>query len=170
MPTYTRPWSARLSTPGACAALLAAFLLEAAIRLYHLTLPLGPGFDGWLAALYGGGARNLAQLGFFELRLLPHLTSGPLTFGEVMPQVHHPPFVWSAVALVFRSVGVSEWSARLLPSLATCTTLGLLYLLTRQIATAQVAAGAALAFAALPMTGLYGGLVNFEPFVLPSST
>jgi len=156
--------------PAARLVLIAAFLLEAAIRTYHLTLPFGPGFDGWLGALYGGGARNLARSGFVEMRLMPHLASGPLTFGEVMPQTHHPPFVWSPVAVVFRTFGVSEWSARLLPSLATFATLGLLYLLVRRIAPARVAAAAALAFAALPMTGLYGGLVNFEPFVLTLTT
>ena len=163
------PPAAPTRDPVALATLLAAFALALATRLYNLAAPFGYGYDGWLGAMYGNAARNLARNGFAAMRFVATLDAGPVKFGDVQPHLHHPPLVWNLEALVLRVFGVSdvsEWSLRLLPSIAFLVALGLAYAIARRLSTPRIGALAALALAALPMTGVYGGLVNYEPFVL----
>lgn len=150
--------------------LTSALLLGVATRMYNLDAPFGAGFDGWLGAMYGEAARNLLRSGVVALRGLPHFASGPLRYGELMPHLHHPPLLSMIIALSFRAFGVSDWSARLPPALAYLGALGVFFALVRRIATPRLAGAATLALAALPMAGIYGGLVNFESFVLLAVT
>ncbi len=157
---------ARPVDPVAAALLAAALALGAATRAYNLASPFGADFDGWLAAMYGAAGRNFAREGFVALRFAPHIANGPVRFGDVDPFVHHPPFLSIVLGLSFRAFGVSEWAARLPSALAYLGGIVAFFLLVRRLCGARVAALAAFALAALPMTGIFGGLVNFEPFVL----
>jgi hypothetical protein len=146
--------------------LLAALALGAATRTYNLQSPFGQGFDGWLGAMYGQAGRNFDRHGFAEMRFVQHLVSGPLAFGETPPHLHHPPTFPLLVGLSMRAFGVSEASARLVSFAAYIATLLLLFDIVRRLATARLAALATLTMAALPMTGVWGGLVDFPPLTL----
>src|SRR5206468_1037892 len=58
---------------------------------------------------------------------------------------------------------------RLLPALASLLAIALFFTIVRRVAGRRLAGLAALALAAMPMVGVYGGLVNYEPFVLAAT-
>jgi hypothetical protein len=156
---------ARRVDPIAALFLGAAIGLGAATRGFHLLAPFGADFDGWLGAMYGSTARNLARAGFRELHFLPHTGNGPLRFGDVTPFLHHPPFLSNLLGLSYRLFGVSEGSTRLFPALAYLAGIVVFFFVARRLLGSRFGALAAFVFAALPMTAIFGGLVNFEPFV-----
>lgn len=143
-----------------------ALALGGATRAYNIAAPFGYGFDGWLGGMYGQAARNFARHGLIEMRLAPVMEGGPLAWGDVAPHLHHPPLVPVIFGLAVRALGVSEWALRLPSTIATLASIALVFAIGRRVANEPAGAWAALAFAALPMTAIYGGLVNFEPIVL----
>jgi 4-amino-4-deoxy-L-arabinose transferase-like glycosyltransferase len=143
-----------------------ALALGVATRAYNLAAPFGYGFDGWLGAMHASAARHLARDGFFRLRLLPYLAPGPLAPGDLMPHVHHPPLLHVLEGLAVRALGVHEWALRLVPAAFYLASIALVFALARRLAGPLAGGLAALVFAALPMTGVHGGLVNYEPLVL----
>jgi hypothetical protein len=145
---------------------VAAFALAGAARVAQLGQPFGYGFDGWVGAVFGNAARHYVRDGFGALRLAPYLDPGPRDPGRDAPYLHHPPTVPLIAGLSVSVGGLSEEVLRLGPSLAMLLSVWLLFRIGRRELGPRHGALAALAFAALPMTIVFGGIVNFEPWVL----
>ncbi|RME71506.1 MAG: hypothetical protein D6776_10105 [Planctomycetota bacterium] len=146
-----------------------ALLLALGSRGIQLGQPFGYGFDGWLGAMHGNAARHFAREGFVRLRFAPYLEPGPVDPARDRPHLHHPPTVLWIAGLSVRAAGVREPVLRLAPSLATLAALGLCGALAAAHAGALAGALAALVFACLPMMIIFGGIVNYEPWVLAAS-
>ncbi len=156
---------ARRFDPVAALGVGAALAAAAAARLYQIGAPFAYGFDGYAGAAFTIAARNFARVGFLELQFAPRIAAGPVP-GESAPYLNHPPTIWYFLGVAIAALGDAEWLARLIPSLATLAATALLFAIGRRLGGARLGAAAAFAFAALPMVGIYGGIVNYEPVVL----
>ena len=91
---------------------------------------------------------------------------GPLPIPSAGYYLHHPPLLHLGVAAMFSLFGEHEWAARMLPTGCSLASAVLLWLLVSSCLGTRTATFCTAVFASLPMTLLYGTMVNFEPVVL----
>jgi 4-amino-4-deoxy-L-arabinose transferase-like glycosyltransferase len=138
-------------------ALLVAGLL---LRLGDFTEPWTSA--GWqqVGAVISVEARNFHEQGWWTLRFAPALDVAPPPDGHWDFYMHHPPGLALLVSLSFALFGVAEWSARLVPVVASLLELLAIWALTRRLFGRRAALVAAALCATLPATAFYGSLVD----------
>lgn len=142
-------------------ALLAALLgVALVLRLGDFTEPWTSA--GWqqVGALISVEARNYAEHGWWTLRFAPALDLAPPRDGNWDFYMHHPPGLALLISLSFKLFGIAEWSARLVPVLASLLELAAIWALTRRLFGRAEALVAAALCAAIPATAFYGSLVD----------
>ncbi|MEO0836653.1 MAG: glycosyltransferase family 39 protein [Cyanobacteria bacterium J06642_3] len=114
-------------------------LLLAAVILYTFGLGDLPLRD-WDEGIVAGVARNIWRADPDSLTwLFP-----TINYGE--PYWNKPPLIHSLIALIYGLFGVSEWSTRIVPALLSAASVGLIYLIGREIF-------------AKPLTAIFSALV-----------
>ena len=119
--------------------------------------------DNWYGAVYAQAAHNNLRAGLHAAGVPATLYFGPLPIPADAYYVHHPTLLPVLVTASFAAFGEAEWSARLVPVVASLTSLVVLWLLLRSAVGPRAATLCAAVFAALPMELHYGDMVDFEP-------
>jgi len=141
--------SARPERVVVLAALLALVVAGSWLRAHEWSDPWAGMHRAWGGAVYANMARNLLRYDVADTRLGLIASTGRVDPSDFEFYYHHPPLnVW-ALALSFRALGVSEWSARSVPLAASILSIWLIYCLTAELYSrrAGLAAAALLAFA-----------------------
>ncbi len=138
------------------AVLLAALFLLA----YQITLPYGKLLEHGTLEIR---ARNFLQEGFLPLRFLPtrNLIGGRPNF-----YLNHPPLFVNFLALVLKTLGDSELSARTSVIIFSLGSVFLLYLIVLRETSVKSALWTALLAVLFPVFFYYGRVVNYEPAAL----
>ena len=121
--------------------------------------------DTWYGAVYSQAAHNNLRAGLRAAGVPATLYFGPLPIPPDAYYVHHPTLLPLLVTASFAMVGEAEWSARLVPVLASLASVMVLWWMVRGAAGARAATLAAFVFAAVPMELHYGDMVDFEPLL-----
>jgi hypothetical protein len=150
--------------------LLLVLVVHAALLAGNLNRPFG-GVNEDDNALYGLGALNLAKFGFV-----------PLKFGMATQYVdsreqvgtqfytHHPQWFIVPTALLYKFLGVSEWTTRLAPILFTVLSLtAFSYSVYLYYGNRRLAVLSAAVYALLPGVIHYGGTLSEKVFVIAFS-
>lgn len=111
-------------------------------------------------------ARNTLHYGLAETGLLQVRNDGPADPEHFRYYIHHPPGVPLLVAANFAALGESEAAARLVPILFTLLSIAVLYRMVRKAMNHRTATLAAGLFVLMPMTALFGRMVNHEAVTL----
>ncbi|HEY3897573.1 MAG TPA: glycosyltransferase family 39 protein [Chthoniobacter sp.] len=119
--------------------------------------------DTWYGAVYSQAAHNNLRAGLHAAGVPATLYFGPLPIPPDAYYVHHPTLLPLLVTGSFAIVGEAEWSARLVPVLASLASVIVLWFLVRGAAGPRAGTLAAFVFAAVPMELHYGDMVDFEP-------
>lgn len=131
---------------------------------FTLNHPFTRRFD-WNTAYFSISARNIVRDGFMTLRggLYP-------TAGEGFDHEHrifypgHPPLTAWILAGWMKLFGANDAAIRSLPLAFTAFNLVLLFALVRRIFGAGAGLATTVIASLLPMTAVYSGIVNMEPF------
>jgi 4-amino-4-deoxy-L-arabinose transferase-like glycosyltransferase len=119
--------------------------------------------DNWYGAVYAQAAHNNLRAGLYAGGVPATLYFGPLPIPPEAYYVHHPTLLPLLVTASFAALGEAEWSARLVPVLASLCSVVILWLLLRGTVGPRAATLGAAVFAAVPMELHYGDMVDFEP-------
>ncbi|MEW6746880.1 MAG: glycosyltransferase family 39 protein [Planctomycetota bacterium] len=130
-----------------------------ALRLGDFTEPWTQ--QGWqhMGATFAIMARNYVEQGYLTTRLAPATNPEPPPDGRWDLFLHHPPFFPLALSLSFLVFGVHEWSARLVPILASLIELIAILAITRTLFGEREGLVAAALAAIVPATAFYGSHV-----------
>jgi 4-amino-4-deoxy-L-arabinose transferase-like glycosyltransferase len=119
--------------------------------------------DTWYGAVYSQAAHNNLRAGLYAGGVPATLYFGPLPIPADAYYVHHPTLLPLLITASFATVGEAEWSARLVPILASLASVIVLWFLVRDAAGPRAATLVSAVFAAVPRELHYGDLVDFEP-------
>ena len=140
-----------------------AVVLAVAVLLLcrDLTAP----FNGWHSlndALHAHFARNHIHYGLRYTAL--YNTWGDTLAPPAQPEryLNHPPLLALATSLSFLVFGEHEWSARLVPILATLGSTALLMTILARLGSPLLGVLSGLLFATLPLTVYFGRMLNHE--------
>lgn len=136
--------------------LLAAF----AIRCYEITDPY---VKVWEVGFHEVVARNHLRYGLKQTRLGSVLA---VLDGENVYHLTHPPGFPLIIAGGFAVLGVSEWSARLIPIAFSMGTLILIYLIAGRLWSCRVALVSVTFASFSPISAYFGRIVTVQPAVL----
>jgi len=138
-------------------------ILFAAILLRDVREPW-TGLHDWNGAFYSQLARNLLRYPFDMHHGMPIVAVGDAApaDGEWSFYPTHPPGLVWCIAVSFRIFGEYEWSARLVPILASLGTLILLIRAAQMRFGNSTALVAAAIYALLPMAGFFGRMPDQE--------
>lgn len=143
--------------------ILAVMLLALGMRLINVNAP-PLGVHSWRQADTASIARNFAREGYaFAYPRVDFRGDGP---GFVETEFPLYPY---CSALVYWFTGPADWVPRALSALAAMLTVGVLFLLVRQMVNAQVALWASLFYAILPLNIYYGRTIQPESWLLLST-
>jgi 4-amino-4-deoxy-L-arabinose transferase-like glycosyltransferase len=137
-----------------------------AILLVAFVLRLGdfnerwPG-KGWqsLNGFFSIIARNYVEQGYMPLKFGPATNPFPPEDGEWDIYLHHPPLFPLLISFSFLIFGIAEWSARLLPVVASMIELYLIWLIACHLFRRRVGLACAALGATIPVTAFYGSHV-----------
>ena len=124
------------------------------------------GEHDWNGVRYGNIARNYLKYGLWETKFGQLESSGFITNPQFKYFTHYPPTLPLLLALSFSLFGISEWSARLIPILATSTTVVLIFLIGNKIANFKTGLLSALLALATPLVLYFGKTPVHEPLVV----
>ena len=94
--------------------------------------------------------------------LVPHLNT--------VPRLNKPPLIYWGVASAFRAFGVSEWSARLVPALASLLVLVLLFIWGTKVWNERVGLAAGLVWSTVVASVAMGRVANTDMLLCASVT
>lgn len=124
------------------------------------------GEHDWNGVRYGNIARNYLRYGLFETRFGQVENSGTVKSKEFEFYTHYPPLMPLLITLSYKIFGISEWSTRLVPLLATSGTISLIFLIGKSLFNFKTGALAALLVLFTPMVLYFGKNPVHEPVVL----
>lgn len=144
--------------------LFAIVLLTVAANLIVLNAPWEKGLKGVNGLIHSAQfGVNYLKYGFLTDYLIPrHFTIGDTPW----LYYHHPPLLFILVGLCFKFFGIHEWSARIIPFLASTGLLLFIYLWVRKIYTQRIALLTTAVTSILPVFFWYSTEVWFEGCVL----
>lgn len=148
--------------------LLPLFTLLSLTVLIHGPLLTKPfyGHHDWVSVLYGQIARNNLRYGLLVTHFGQVTTAGVTNPSQFDYHTHHP-LLWPLLlTLSAATLGLHEWSIRLVPFLSSLGAMSVYYLLVKRHFGALVAFFSGLFFLATPMFLYFGVLPDKEPFVL----
>jgi 4-amino-4-deoxy-L-arabinose transferase-like glycosyltransferase len=106
-------------------------------------------------------ARNYLRYGPLSSRLGGVLNTGDVARANWVIYTHHPPLVPLLIAAVQGVAGVSEWSARIIPSFFSLASMAVLYLMVQRRFGRRAAFLAGIFYAFCPMTLVFGGMPDY---------
>ena len=142
-------------------ALLAVLNVAVGIRTPLLGIPFTGNMEGLATGYAITHAVNLSRYGPVASNF-----AGVLNVGNVPPEswvmyAHHPPLVPILISGVYRLVGVTEWSSRILPALFSVATALLLYTCASRLAGPRAGLFAGVFYSGAPITVAYGGMPDY---------
>ena len=144
-------------------AIAVVLILYAALLTRDIAQPW-VGLHDWNGAFYSQLARNLLRYPFEVHHGMPVVAVGlaPPSPEECSIYATHPPGLAWLVAMSFRVFGEQEWSARLVPIVASLGALAILATAVRRRCGQATAVVFGVVFALLPMTAYFGRMVDQE--------
>ncbi|HVT00824.1 MAG TPA: glycosyltransferase [Patescibacteria group bacterium] len=111
-------------------------------------------------------AHNYNQFGLIQTKLAPLVTVSKEF--PIHPEyfIHHPPLLSIIIALFFKLLGEDFWVGRLIPVVFTILSVGIIYLLEKELSNKKQALYAMSAAILIPATTIFGKLIGQEPLVL----
>ena len=131
------------------------FLLSVILIGQNLDKPFWGEHD-WNGVRYGNIARNYLRYGYWETKFGQIENSGEVKNKEFEYYTHYPPLLPILISFSYKLFGVSEWSTRLVPLLATSGSIVLIFLIGVQIWNMRVGILAGLLALATPMVLYFG--------------
>lgn len=142
------------------------FLFAAALLSANLTKPF-IGHHDWNGVWYANIARNFLRYGLLETKFGSVLNYDEANPSEFAYATHYPPALPLILALSFSLFGIHEWSARLVPYLASLATVFMIYLLGINFFDKKTAILAAALTAILPIVIYFSKIPVHETIILP---
>lgn len=124
------------------------------------------GVHDWNGVRYGNIARNYLRYGLIATKLGQVENSGQVNPSEFEYYTHYPPLLPLTIGLSYKIFGVSEWSTRLIPVLATAGSVVLIFLIGLRIYNLKIGIMAALLALTTPMSLYFGKNASHEPLTL----
>lgn len=116
-------------------------------------------------AFYSICAKNHLKYGFWATKFGSVSNADTVEPEDFKYYLHHPPLPSILIAISFKILGVSELNARLVSFVFTLLTILVLYFFVRDIFDPKTALLSSFFFSTMPMTAVYGTLVNHEIYV-----
>lgn len=127
------------------------------------------GQHDWNGVVYGQQAKNFVRYGYLPLRIGATLSAGNRPIDELKFSTHYPPTLPILVSFSYRMFGVSEWSTRLVPIVASVASVLGIFLLGRELVSWRVGFLAGSFTILTPMFLYYGKNPVHEVVQLPFS-
>lgn len=127
------------------------------------------GQHDWNGVVYGQEAKNFVRYGYLPLRFGATLSAGIKPIEELKFSTHYAPVLPVLISFSYRLFGVSEWSTRLFPILASISSLFLIMLLGTELVSWRAGMIAGALAAVTPMFIYYGKNPVHEVVQLPFS-
>lgn len=138
------------------------------ISLFFIGQNLDKPFWGehdWNGVRYGNIARNYLRYGLINLKFAQIENSGPVA-EKYEYFTHYPPLLPILISLSYRLVGISEWSTRLIPLLATSGTIVLIFLIGNKLWDLKTGILASSIAMVIPITLYFGKTPVHESLVV----
>lgn len=132
----------------------------------NLTKPFS-GHHDWNGAWYANIARNFLRYGFLETKFGSVLNYDQAKPSEFAYTTHYPPALPIILAISFSVFGISEWSARLVPYMASLATIYMIYLLGIYFFDKKTAILASVLTSVLPIVIYFAKVPVHETIILP---
>lgn len=155
---FSRPWR------------ISAFLLVIIIAGFFVTINIDKPFIGqhdWNGVVYGQQAKNFYRYGFIPLKFGTTMSTPDVPAENRVFQIHYSPMLPMLISFSYRVFGVSEWSTRLVPVVASLASLVLVMLLGRELISFRGGIMAGVLMAVTPMFIYYGKNPVHEIVLLP---
>lgn len=147
--------------------IIAAFLFILSLFLIgqNLDKPFWGEHD-WNGARYGNIARNFLRYGIIDLQFAQIENSGSVTDRQFEYFTHYPPLLPILISISYMFFGVSEWSTRFIPLLATSGSIVLIFLIGKKLYDTKTAFLAAILALIIPINLYFGKTPVHEPLVV----
>jgi 4-amino-4-deoxy-L-arabinose transferase-like glycosyltransferase len=124
---------------------------------------LGKNYFSTNGSRYAVVAKNYLRYGFLKTKFAPVQDYGVRFPENPNYYINHPILLYLLLSISFVIFGVHSWAARFVPIAASVGSLLLVYAVAKRWWGSLCATCAAFFFAFMPMTTIFGSLVNFEP-------
>lgn len=141
------------------------FILSIFLIGQNLNKPFWGEHD-WNGVRYGNIARNYLKYGLIETKLGQVENSGLVRTEKFEYYTHYPPLLPILIAASYKLFGISEWTTRLVPLLATSGIIVLIFLIGTSIWDFKIGLLASILALATPMVLYFGKNPVHEPLVL----
>lgn len=134
-----------------------------------LSININKTFEGihdWNGVRYGNIARNFLRYGIFSLSFGSLENAGKVSKNEFVYYTHYPPLLPIMIATSYNFFGISEWSTRLIPIIATAGSISLIFLIVAFFEGAYLAFIASLLVLFTPLVLYFGKTPVHEPVVV----
>lgn len=125
------------------------------------------GQHDWNGAVYGQQAKNFVRFGYLPLRFGATLATADTLADERKFSAHYTPVLPILISFSYRLFGVSEWSIRLVPVIASLISVFLVILLGKELISYKAGIIAGTLMTVTPMFIYYGKNPVHEVVLLP---
>ena len=125
------------------------------------------GQHDWNGVVYGQQAKNFLRFGYLPLKFGATLATGDTLPGDRKFSTHYTPALPILISFSYRLFGISEWSTRLVPAVASLASVFLVILLGRELISFRAGITAGVLMAVTPMFIYYGKNPVHEVVLLP---
>lgn len=125
------------------------------------------GHHDWNGAWYSNSARNYLRYGYWQTKFGQVLNVDYIKEENFIYNTHYPPILPILISASFRIFGVREWSARLVPTLASLATIAAIYVIGVKFFNLKTAVFSSAVSTVLPITIYFGKMPVHEVVILP---
>lgn len=143
----------------------AVSLILAILQVYGSSLPY-VGYNSWNFNIYSLIAHNYNNFGFFATKLAPIISVSSYLPEDPSYYLNHPPLLSILIALVFRVIGETFWTGRLVNLVAAFSSCVLLFLIAKELAGKAYAIIVYVISASIPAAIIFGRMIGQESLVL----
>lgn len=141
------------------------FLSTLVLLSHNINKPF-VGEHDWNGARYGNIARNYLRYGLIGTRMGQVENSGIAYANEFKYFTHYPPLLPLLIAISYKIFGISEWSTRLITTLATSAILVLIFLIGKNLFNFTTGLFSAILLSVTPQVLYFGKNPVHEPLVV----
>lgn len=141
--------------------LLASFLFSININKPFI------GQHDWNGVVYGQQAKNFLRFGYLPLKFGATLATADILPEERKYSTHYTPVLPILISFSYRLLGVSEWSTRLVPAIASLASVSLVMILGKELISVKAGIMAGILMVITPMFIYYGKNPVHEVVLLP---
>jgi len=141
-----------------------------ALASFLLSINISKPFIGqhdWNGVVYGQQAKNFFRFGYFPLKFGATLATADIRPDERKYLTHYTPALPILISLSYRLFGVSEWSTRSVPVVASLASVFFVMLLGRELISFRAGIMAGVLMIVTPMFIYYGKNPVHEVVLLP---